>query len=301
MSDTILVELRGFLGNNLFQFAAGYAIALRTGGHLLFFNPHSDRTAAEALAAVIGDAYQEASPRQALAFGRFAYQSPRRDRIDAVARRWSQRSTAVTGRPRVIKQWNAAAAWAYDPRLEAAVPPVLLDGLFQNETYFEKFASQIDARISLPPVDDVLAGAARPLVAVSFRRADYINHRSVLPLGFYIEALARLQQAVHPGGFVITSDDPAFAELAVPWLETIAPVIDGASAVGSTLEQLALIAACDYCIIANSTFAWWGAWLAERRRGQSSGSEPCVYAPSGWMSGNDEILPRRWDIVPSGR
>jgi hypothetical protein len=52
---------------------------------------------------------------------------------------------------------------------------------------------------------------------------------------------------------------------------------------------------CSDHIIANSSFSWWGAWLANGNK---------VIAPSGWFSGSEnnhlnvqDIIPKRWETL----
>jgi hypothetical protein len=59
--------------------------------------------------------------------------------------------------------------------------------------------------------------------------------------------------------------------------------------------DLCLMTLCEDHIIANSSFSWWGAWLAEDNR---------VIAPSGWFSGTNlahldttDLLPETWEII----
>jgi hypothetical protein len=44
---------------------------------------------------------------------------------------------------------------------------------------------------------------------------------------------------------------------------------------------------CDYHIIANSSFSWWGAWLANSKQ---------VIAPKKWF-GEDHEMPKIWDSI----
>ena len=58
--------------------------------------------------------------------------------------------------------------------------------------------------------------------------------------------------------------------------------------------DLYLMSQCDDFIIANSTFSWWGAWLANRGK---------VIAPKKWFGPNNshlntkDLYPEHWEII----
>ena len=61
------------------------------------------------------------------------------------------------------------------------------------------------------------------------------------------------------------------------------------------ITQLSAMARCDHAIIANSSFAWWGAWLGDQL---ASGPHRTVVAPEEY--GVPDRFPSRWLTVPSG-
>ena len=68
---------------------------------------------------------------------------------------------------------------------------------------------------------------------------------------------------------------------------------------GSMFDDLCLMTLCDSHIIANSSFSWWGAWLAESAKG-------IVIRPSVWPIGPknlgpEDIFPSSWVSVDSKR
>jgi len=50
---------------------------------------------------------------------------------------------------------------------------------------------------------------------------------------------------------------------------------------------MCLMTMCDYHIIANSSFSWWGAWLSESKK---------VIAPSQWF-GAAQGMPKNWSDI----
>jgi hypothetical protein len=52
---------------------------------------------------------------------------------------------------------------------------------------------------------------------------------------------------------------------------------------------------CDHAVIANSSFAWWGAWLGEHRH---PSTDRVVVAPAEYVGG--DRVPDRWHTVPAG-
>jgi hypothetical protein len=174
----------------------------------------------------------------------------------------------------------------------------MLDGYFQNEGYFADYADDIRATISLPTIGlDELYDLPRPLVAVTFRRGDYVNFGWDLPLSYYQRSIERLRQRVDPGSLLIFADDVQFADLVPLWLKGKERIIVVPRITRDPILQLALMATCDHHILANSTFCWWGAWLSEGRQDR----EQIFLTPAGWLGksyGNNEgIIPRRWEVV----
>jgi hypothetical protein len=44
---------------------------------------------------------------------------------------------------------------------------------------------------------------------------------------------------------------------------------------------------CNYHVIANSSYSWWGAWLSESKK---------VIAPYNWF-GEDDVMPKNWSDI----
>lgn len=190
----------------------------------------------------------------------------------------------------------------FNPATAEVRGPVLLDGFFQNERYFRDCADTVvDAlRPPTPAGLDAIeavrrAGAdGRPTVAVVIRAgADYVGYRWALPFEWYRRGVALVADRLGAVTIVTFSDLPVPAQAAVDALRDFG----SGFAVGglSPLDQLHVIAHCDHAVIANSTFAWWGAWLGDHRRGFPA--DRTVVAPDPWIHADDEIVPDRWTTL----
>ena len=101
--------------------------------------------------------------------------------------------------------------------------------------------------------------------AITVRRGDYLLIPELipaLPLDYYHEAME-----IQDPPYVVFSDD-------IDWCEQHFPPDCLFMRYNRDYEDLFLIAACDRHIVANSSFAWWGAWLSEHE--------------------SDAVYPKRW-------
>ena len=159
-------------------------------------------------------------------------------------------------------------------------------GYWQSHQYFARIASEV--RRELMPRVDTTGPVARLLdevegtepIAVHVRRGDYATDAKISSIhglqgaDYYRDAVTSIVRAVNgPVTAVVLSDDPTWAaenlRLDVPAVhaEAAAPL--------TTIDSLALMSRCAHHVIANSSFSWWGAWLAEH-------------------DGQQVVRPRRW-------
>jgi hypothetical protein len=291
--DLVIVELHGRLGNQLFQYASGLGMSRRLGAALRF---RSDRVAPDDLLLPrLVDDYQEATPAQLRSVGH-------RSDVSAMARlehRVLLHSTRARRRfqhrtPPTIAIWERPGIfrpWVFDTDL-----PVYVQGHLQSERYFEDVADEVATAIRFPTDLATLPSDVGTTLALSFRRGDYNSLGWALPLEYYDEAVALITARTNVDTIVLFGDDTAFLELAVGRYERFGRVVDAVGFGSDPLTQLQLLASCDHCVIANSSFAWWGAWLGDHRVGSP---ERVVVSPAEYGEGNDR-LPARWSTLRTG-
>lgn len=148
-------------------------------------------------------------------------------------------------------------------------------GYWQSEKYFEHIADKIRQEFALPKHD-----IDSDMVAVSVRRGDYLalgDVFNILDEEYYADA----REVFPDSTFVVFSDDPEWCEKHLDWADI---VVKGNPAI----VDLALLASFKNHIIANSSFAWWGAWLADG---------DTVVAPREWFTNGldtTDLIPDRW-------
>jgi hypothetical protein len=95
----------------------------------------------------------------------------------------------------------------------------------------------------------------------------------------------------------VLGDDPEFVRFATHWLSPFGPARNAYDLSSDTLEHLVLASECDHALIANSSFAWWAAWLGDRRRRDVP---RLVVAPEEYATRfGPDVLPANWVTIPS--
>jgi hypothetical protein len=149
-----------------------------------------------------------------------------------------------------------------------------LVGFFQTEKYFQHSKNEIRNQFDfLDYIKDDCEGMIETVnnsIALHIRRGDYLinsdNHYN-LTLDYYRNALDHFDKYQQ---VIIFSDDPKWCKEQELFSEDRFLV----SETGNSRYDLYLMSKCSDFIIANSTFSWWGAWLADKGK---------VIAPKIWF------------------
>lgn len=175
-------------------------------------------------------------------------------------------------------------AFHYTPELAAAPDRCDYHGFFQTERYFDAFADDVRAMFQLMAHDNAepwrrwIAASPLEVVSVHVRRGDYTKNPAVFAnldqTDYYRRAdEAMLQLLGRPYQALVFSDDIAWcrANPLFPPERQVAYVTDNDQFTDLYVQTL-----CRHHIIANSSFSWWGAWLAAH-------AEQQVIAPATWF------------------
>lgn len=269
--STCTVRISGGLGNQLFQYAAGRALSLRTESQLeldvSFFHRKRKR-----------DFELLHFPICALIASQPSWLSRLRSKASRDASVFCEKH------------------FHFDPELTALRSPCTLDGYFQSERYFESHAACIRRELACPPsVDAVTCSIARSIqesgaTSLHVRRGDYVSNPKAAQL-YHLCTVDYYRQALEmiPGNapVYVFSDDLDWAKQHLPPIKPL--VFPTGAEKRSAIEDMWLMTLASNHIIANSTFSWWGAWLAEPTNGLK-------IAPRQWFI--DEAVDDR-DLIPA--
>lgn len=112
-------------------------------------------------------------------------------------------------------------------------------------------------------------------VFVHIRRGDYIHFTiygkkgTTLPLSYYKERIKWFEKNIENPFFIFLTDDPEFVEYCFE--ETRYKIISN----NSMFVDFSIMTKCEYGILSNSSFSWWGGYLMTVRKK--------VFAPKYWL------------------
>ena len=149
-------------------------------------------------------------------------------------------------------------------------------GLYQCHEYFSFCESEIrDHVFRFKDGFKALVNQKLPIApetcAIHVRRTDYLNRPETfyaLPLHYYVLAMNKIIKEIGCKKFMIFSDD-------IDWCRQQEIFSECQFSEGlSDIEDLCAMSECEYHIIANSSFSWWGSYLAKSKS---------VIAPPIWV------------------
>jgi len=113
------------------------------------------------------------------------------------------------------------------------------------------------------------------------------------PGDYYARAVARMETLVPNAHYFVFSDQPVAARDRIPLPGDRVTLVAHNQGDENAYADLWLMTQCQHFIIANSTFSWWGAWLAEHAGKQVIA--PGFEMQQGKMSwGFEGLLPEEW-------
>lgn len=287
----IITRLIGGLGNQMFQYAAGKALACRHGVEVKVDLSELNKSAANQYTqrhyelGIFASGIQVANDKDLKPFA---------EGDGSRIRRELQRRLPFLFNTLCAVESGAA----YHPKFVSYPKNTCLQGFWQSERYFKDYEQEIRKdfrfRESVIEACKPIASRIRSCQAVSLhvRRGDYVSNPSANQFHglcsprYYSDAVDHIAGTEKSMELFVFSDDIAWCRenlsfgYPVHFMET-----------NSAYEDLYLMSQCRHHIIANSSFSWWGAWLNDR-------SNKIVVAPKQWFLdpsvNTSDIIPAAW-------
>lgn len=302
---TVVVQLRGGLGNQLFQYAAGYALSARHRADLLL-----DRSLLPPV--TVSRNGISRWPEQISSFehsGAFIGQPGGTSFAKRAIRYRAQveRSIGDSRYSRVLGARVYAREQREDPTVFARAAARARINAYCTSSQF--FAGQEDVvagqvRSIREPgswfLDESQHLAATGAIALHVRWGDYLNLREVYgitPADYYRRGVELIERQTGGGRPVwLFSDDPiGAAEYLADAVELSHVVVSPESS--TPLENMLLLSQATALVGANSTFSWWAAFLSDAPPGSIVFPRP-LFGPAGPPEPKDWLQP---DWVQIGR
>ena len=290
----IIVQLKGGLGNQMFQYATARRLAYITGAFLKLDTTWFDTVSADIKRkyelSIFNIKEEFASQREIARLKEYTLNGKPNLRTRIFKLLSNHKPTHI-----VEKYFH------FDPEVLNLKDDVYLDGYWQSEKYFHDIRALLIKEFSVKPISDDrnknMADTIRSSesVSVHVRRGDYVSNQStnayhgICSIEYYYKATAIITQKVKDPHFFLFSDDPEWVRenLTFDYPATYVDINSPEKA----HEDMRLLSLCKHHVIANSSFSWWGAWL-------SQSPDKIVVAPKKWFKDSSintkDLLPANW-------
>ncbi len=269
-----IIKLTGGLGNQMFQYATGLAVAIHNEDTLLLDISHYKNQSLKD------------TPRE-FELSNFAISS---DKFTTV-----QTHPIVAFIKKVKNKLLPKNPYKFDANVFGSY---VLEGVFQNELYFVDIREQILKEFRLKVESQKVIETKKYIqsiksVSVHIRRGDYVSnihantYHGVTTSSYYKKAYDEITKKIGLDFtlFVFTDD--------VVWVQSNINFHPNTFIISNngftSAEELTLMSLCNHNIISNSSFSWWAAWLNEN-------PNKIVIAPQQWTAKKieNDIIPKTW-------
>ena len=296
----IIVRLWGGLGNQMFQYAFGYAFAKNNQTELLldtrFYtdsflkaNPHFSKQKAHILGFPIE--YREQvnlhNEYRAINF----LQKRLVSRIIRIPKKFAV--TVEDG----IRYYKETRLKVYPELISLKDENVYFDGYWQSEQYFQKYKDELVTQFTICN-DNIKAEiekydvSSENAISVHLRLGDYAAKKKILSQynyvispEFYLMAMDKLRSRIDNPRFLVFSNNVTKAKEILGNKYDYTIINEDRHL--SDIEEFMVMSKCRHHIISNSTFSWWAAWINDKGY---------TIAPDVFF-GNEAIIPEKWEKV----
>jgi len=286
----IIVQLRGGLGNQLFQYAAGLSLS-KYHRVPVKVDVNDLRHPDEVTGTLRNFELQHLVEPPAIASD---------NEINAVTNKGVVARYFQKLLPSYQRTIYNEKKFEFDGNFFKSKKDIYLKGYRQSEKYFLRCATEIRSAFQFKPsliievekFSDQLA--KKESVSIHIRRGDYTNtalldYHGTASQEYYQEAIYKIASSIDNPSFFVFSDN-------IEWVKQNLTFTHPVQFVSGTLtknhyDDFFLMSHCKHNIIANSSFSWWAAWL-------NANPDKIVVAPKKWFNKADldtkDLIPESW-------
>ena len=283
---SIKLKLTGGLGNQMFQFAAGYSIAKKRNTELnldlSWFNRRNLHNGFEL--DNVFDIYSQVNfLNRSFSFKKFNL----KDLFIKI--------------DRTYKTFDEPH-FQYTSKITNIPEHCYLRGYWQSEKYFKEFTNEIKSIFTFSrPLNENNNRISQDIinnksVSIHIRRGDFLlnkNQKHQVDLArYYSDAIYAVSKShTNPKFFIFTDDfDWVSKNNLVKSNYVFVKINQGKN----SFLDMQLMSLCNVNIIANSSFSWWSAWL-------NNNNDKTIFAPKKWFNDTtiitDDLIPESWNKI----
>lgn len=289
----IIINLKGGLGNQMFQYACGRSLAFKKGTNSKIDSSGYRTDNFRSFDLNNFNIEENLATTEEIRKNKYPY-GPL-SKLNRFIQKKVCKQNHIGWEPKTIQKIE----WAISEKKD-----IYLDGYWQSYKYFEDnkeivikdFSLRLPLETSHPELIEKIKNLNT--VSLSVRRTDYLDPQNLKTLGicspqYYQKAIALIKEKVPNPHFFVFSDDPGWVKENINFGSS--PVNYEADEKLTNYQAVTLMAKCQHNIIANSSFSWWGAWLNQN-------PNKIVIAPDIWFTNGsikiDDIIPPTWNKLP---
>lgn len=294
--NRVIVSLYGGLGNQLFQYSAAKAYALKNNASLtldLFWFQ-------------IVDQLKDTTPRK------YALNPYKLNvNLSYIGLPWHQKKSffdKLLYKVVNFSKFSQAGTPIYSENLQGydenffkKTSPIWFNGYWQSYKYFDFIddiiKKDIGAIKNINNKSRIILNQIKSSesVCIHIRRGDYVtntnamNTHGVCSLEYYYKGLEKVCRGLNNPQIFIFSDDPLWVKS--NFKSKFSFTIVDVNGYDDAYQDLWLMKSCQRFVIANSSLSWWAAWL-------SNSPKKLVVAPKKWFLSNkldsSDLIPLDW-------
>ncbi len=293
--NKIVVSLYGGLGNQLFQYAVGRALTIKSNASLTLDIAWFDIV--DSLKGLTSRKFELKSFEIDCEIQTIGLTIQKNSFLRFLLRKFPCFSEVLTN---VFYIYNEKSN-LFDCDLLNQTGPLWLNGYWQSYKYFDSIGEVIRKEISTIRFlslnsqkffNDIVNSES---ICVHVRRGDYLSNTNanklhgLCSIEYYNKAIKLVAENLDNPVIYFFSDDLDWVRvnLKLPY-KTIFVDANGTE---DACQELWLMSSCKHFVIANSSLSWWGAWL-------SSSKDKIVVAPKKWFADKSydtsDLLPPDW-------